>query len=231
VLDPDCGAGTVLVEALRAGRHAIGATSRSRWWRVARANVTAAKREGAGPDGMVLDAPPGAALARLAAPPRCIDLVLTTWRHTRTKEPTSLAAAGALEASSLRLRRMLTRCQPLVRPGGHVIVVAPRRHGLLVDSASRVLEVGCAAGLVPVERCIALVAELRGSRLVAPASLGRRRAAARDERSTGHPLTLAAHLEVLIFQATLPPAAAQAGQPDRPLGGIDDALVSHAIAA
>ena len=56
VLDPDCGAGTVLVEALRAGRHAVGMTG-GRGWPVARANLTAAKLAGALSDGMVLQRP------------------------------------------------------------------------------------------------------------------------------------------------------------------------------
>lgn len=56
VLDPDCGAGTVLVEAVRAGRHAIGMTG-GRWWPVARANLNAAKLAGALTDGMVLQRP------------------------------------------------------------------------------------------------------------------------------------------------------------------------------
>lgn len=56
VLDPDCGAGTVLVEAVRAGRHAVGMTG-GRWWPVARANLNAAKLAGALTDGMVLQRP------------------------------------------------------------------------------------------------------------------------------------------------------------------------------
>lgn len=58
LLDPDCGAGTVLVEALRAGRHNVGLTTSDRWWSIARANLTTTKRAGAWPDGTVLDATP-----------------------------------------------------------------------------------------------------------------------------------------------------------------------------
>lgn len=67
VLDPDCGAGTVLTEALRSGRHAIGLTGQPRWWPVARANITAAKYDGATPDGMVLNHSPASAATRPAA--------------------------------------------------------------------------------------------------------------------------------------------------------------------
>ncbi|MFE1961543.1 DNA methyltransferase [Streptomyces sp. NPDC059479] len=58
VLDPDCGSGTVLVEALRTGRHAVGLTKQKRWWPLARANISAAKHDGALTDGMVLDSAP-----------------------------------------------------------------------------------------------------------------------------------------------------------------------------
>lgn len=56
VLDPDCGAGTVLVEVVRAGRHAVGMTG-GRWWPLARANLNTAKLAGAPTDGMVLQRP------------------------------------------------------------------------------------------------------------------------------------------------------------------------------
>ena len=56
VLDPDCGAGTVVVEAVRAGRHAVGMAS-GRWWPVARGNLNAAKLAGALSDGMILQRP------------------------------------------------------------------------------------------------------------------------------------------------------------------------------
>ena len=75
VLDPQCGAGTVLVEALRSGRHAVGITEMPRWWPVARANATAAKRDGATTDGMVLDGPLDRATARLSGLTGCVGLV------------------------------------------------------------------------------------------------------------------------------------------------------------
>jgi modification methylase len=97
VLDPDCGAGTVVVEAVRGGRHVIGVAGR-RWWPTARANLNAAKTAGATADGMVLDARPPdtptssrthrrtgsqtrtATQDRTAAPSGSVDLVLTAVR-------------------------------------------------------------------------------------------------------------------------------------------------------
>ena len=64
VLDPDCGAGTTLTEALRAGRHAVGLTSDRRLWEIARTNVTAAKRAGAIGDGKRSRSQPSDLVAR-----------------------------------------------------------------------------------------------------------------------------------------------------------------------
>lgn len=58
VLDPDCGAGTVLVEALRAGQHAIDLTTNHRYRELARANPITAHRTNASPEGKVLDDAP-----------------------------------------------------------------------------------------------------------------------------------------------------------------------------
>lgn len=186
VLDPDCGAGTVLVEALRAGRHAIGITSRRSWWPVARANITAAKWSAAAVDGMVLDGPPGMAAARLAGQAGTIDLILTALRTHQ----------GAAQRQGLNL----AVCRSLLRPGGHVIVVA--RPQLTTDAAA----VARSAGLVPTDRCVALSAKLRDDRLVAPVFCSQRRAAARHFHATGWLTVLPAHYDVLIFRAPQEPA-------------------------
>ncbi|MBQ1091389.1 DNA methyltransferase [Streptomyces sp. B93] len=199
VLDPDCGAGTVLTEALRSGRHAIGLTGQRRWWPVARANVTAAKHDGAALDGMVLDTSPASAVALLAGLAGHIALVLTALR------PSTGPASGraAPEEPAARLRQALTECRPMLRPGGHVIVtVRPHWHrDQLLDLTGRALSAGREAGLVPVERCVALLAALRGDQLIVRASLAQRRGAARLERAIGHPIMLTAHHDVLVFRA------------------------------
>jgi modification methylase len=200
VLDPDCGAGTVLVEALRAGRHALGLTSRTRWWTLARANVTAAKTAGAWRDGSVLDARPKVlATVRAAGLIGRVGLVLTTLRIAPDR------ATGPdhdpVESALAELATTLLHCEPLLRSGGYVAVVAPPlRHpdGSLVDLTSPLLTAGTSAGLAPVERCIALTAGLRGNRLVTRAPLAERRAAARA-RAAGEPTALIAHHEVLVF--------------------------------
>ncbi|CAM3385569.1 DNA methyltransferase [Kibdelosporangium persicum] len=194
VLDPDCGAGTVLTAALRVDRHALGLTARTRWWPLARANVTAAKTAGAWRDGSVLDAQPKI-LATVCAAGLIgrVGLVLTT---LRTAELTSGPDFDPVESAITELATTLFYCEPLLRSGSHLIVVArPLRHsdGSLVDLTTRLVAAATSAGLALVERCIALTAGLRGSRLVIRASLTERRTA-------GPPTALTAHLEVLVFQ-------------------------------
>ena len=200
VLDPDCGAGTVLTEALRTGRHTLGLTAHNRWWALARANVTAAKAAGGYGDGSVLDARPKAlATIRAAGLAGRVGLVLTALRTTPDQCATS-PDRDPVEAAVAELGTTLVCCEPLLRSGGHIVVVArPLRHanGSLIDLPSPLIAAGTAAGLAPVERCVALTAELRGSRLVTRASLAERRAAA---RASAGPAALTAHHEVLVFQ-------------------------------
>ena len=191
VLDPDCGAGTVLNEALRSARHTVGLTAHNGWWALARANITAAKTVGSSHDGAVLNAPPNAlTTARAAGLIGRVGLVLTALRTRPDRD--------RLEAAIAQLAATFRHCEPLLGRGGHLVAVArPRRYpdGSLVDLPTPVIEAGIAAGLVPVERCVALTAGLRGSRLVTRASLAERRAAA-------GPIALTAHHEVLIFRQT-----------------------------
>ncbi|MDX8031689.1 DNA methyltransferase [Lentzea sp. BCCO 10_0856] len=197
VLDPDCGTGTVLTEALRAGRHALGLTTNNRWWTVARANLTAAKSAGAWRDGSVLDARPKVlATARAVGLTGRVGLVLTALRTT-SNNPNS-PDHDPVE-SAAQLATTLRCCEPLLRAGGHVVVIAQphrRSDGSLVDLTTQLIAAGTAAGLTPVHRCVALTAELRGDRLITRASLVERRAA----RATVSPALLAAHHEVLVFQ-------------------------------
>lgn len=202
VLDPDCGAGTTLVEALRAGRHAIGLTTHLRWWRLARANVTATKAAGAATDGMVLlHQPTTMAAAQTAGLTGRVALLLTplrpadTTRNDQTRDETYGLA---------RLRTLLRECRPLLRPGGHVVITcAPQRHPIrhdLLDLPSHILAIGAAAGLAPVARCLTLTATVRGRRVFTRATLTQRRTATRIERATGHPVALPAHRTALVFR-------------------------------
>ena len=102
----------------------------------------------------------------------------------------------------------------LLRTGGLAVVTARpwRQHGELVDLPAAVIAAGARAGLVPVARCVALLAGLRGGRLIARPSFFQldnlRRA-----RAKGQPWHLIVHEDVLIFRnPSFPgsPAAASA---------------------
>jgi hypothetical protein len=192
VLDPDCGTGTTIVEALRIGRHAIGLTTHRRW-HLARANVTAIKADGAPGDGMVLLRRPSTmTAAQTAGLTGRVDLLLTTLRPA-TSADTALS----------RLRSLLHESRPLMRPGGHVVITCPPRRNParrdLVDLPGQILTLGIVAGLAPVARCLALTADIRGRRIRTHITLTQRHTATRAARVTGHPIALPAHHTVLVF--------------------------------
>jgi hypothetical protein len=214
VVDPDCGAGTVLVEALRAGRHTVGVTTDRRHWEIARANLTAAKRGGAATDGMVLDQSPhtiarhrGEPLAGLAGR---VDLVLTTTRRTEGAHGPGRDLAG-----------VFARAVGLLHADGHLVLALARarRRGYLIDLAAAATAAAHGCGLVPVDRCVALLAAVRGDRVITHATLSQRRAADRHQRSTGHPIGLRAHQDLLVFRpaAASHTASARAAEPGRPI--------------
>lgn len=193
ILDPDCGAGTVLVEALRAGRHTVGLTTSERWWSIARANLTATKRAGAWPDASVLDAHPRMLTTpRAAGLTRRVSLVLSTLRH-HAGHPDPREADSGLS----RLAHTLTACFLLLHPDAHVIItIRRRRHrGVLQDLPSAVLAAGHTAGLIPLQRCVALTVPLRGTLLTT------QREAAPHKPRASIPISLTAHHDVLIFGA------------------------------
>lgn len=195
VLDPDCGAGTVLTESLRAGRHALGLTARKPWWTLARANVTAAKTAGAWCDGSVLEARPRMlATVRAAGLVGRVGLVLTALRVGPERD--------RVESAVGELAQTLQYCEPLLRPGGYVVIVAhPHRcsDGALADLTTPLIAAGSSAGLVLVERCIALTAEIHGDRLVTRTSAAERRVVSRA-RAAGVLQAVNAHDEVFAFQ-------------------------------
>lgn len=221
VLDPDCGAGTTLVEALRVGRHAIGLTAQPRWWHLARANVTATKVGGAPTDGMVLLRRPSTmAAAQTAGLTGRVALLLTALRPT----PSINSEEIDDETSGLaRLGALLHAYRPLVRPGGHVVITcAPQRHPTrhhLLDLASHVVALGTAAGLAPVARCLALTAGVRGQWVFTRASVAQRRATTRIAHATGHPVALPAHHTALVFRADPDAVDPALAQPIPPLLG------------
>jgi len=186
VLDPMCGIGTSLVEAVHAGRDAIGFEYEQRWATLARANLSLARDQGATGTGEVWCAD-----SRHIPPPLPdefagrVSLVLTSPPYGKANHG-QVAVAGRARhtgavakwdhrygADRANLGRRSPRIQmqgftdilkavrPLLAPGARVAVTARpyRQHGHLVDLPSAVFAAGQAAGLVPVERLVVLIAK------------------------------------------------------------------------
>lgn len=222
VLDPMCGIGTTLVEAIHAGRDAIGVEYESRWSDIADANIKHAHTQGAagragvirGDATRILSLVPGALAGQVA-------LVVTSPPYGPTVH--GLVRPGAdgvakfdnayndgTDRGNLAYRdltgladgfaQILTGCHTLLRPGGVVVVTARpwRKHGELVDLPSAVIGAGIRAGLTPVDRCVALLAAVRDGGLVARPSFFQLQAV-RKARAAGTPMHLIAHEDVLVF--------------------------------
>jgi hypothetical protein len=226
VADPMCGIGTTLVEAAYLGRSGLGIEYEERWARLAAANVAYACRHGAAGHAEVIhgDArelrgllPPGTAGTAaliVTSPPygpsihgqvkaeaRTGGGKVTKWDNSYGTDPANLASRR-LDDLLDGLAEILAASKALLRPGGiAVITTRPwRQRGELVDFPGAVLATGAAAGLVPVERCVALLAGLRDGQLIARPSFFQLRNL-REARARGKPWHLIAHEDVLIFRA------------------------------
>ncbi|MGW7381894.1 TRM11 family SAM-dependent methyltransferase [Streptomyces sp. NPDC054794] len=224
VLDPMCGIGTTLVEAIRLGRPALGTEYEPRWADLARTNVARALQS-TGRDGGQVACGDARHLTRLIDERHYgkIALVVTSppygnsvhgqVRSTRetgergvvkkdfrySHDPSNLAHVSTdrlLEAFT----EILTQCRCVLRPGGTVVVTTRpwREGGELVDLPSAVLAAGQAAGLTPAERCVALLAGIRDSRLITRPSFFQMKNV-RDARRQGIPLAVVQHEDVLVF--------------------------------
>ncbi|MCQ8835320.1 TRM11 family SAM-dependent methyltransferase [Streptomyces malaysiensis] len=233
VLDPMCGIGTTLVEAIRHHRQALGVEYETRWARIARANIAHSIRHVEQGSGRVVcgDARQltqlinadlhGKVALVVTSPPygrsahgrvHCTSetgergVVKTDYRYGR--DPHNLAHVSTDQLLD-GFSKILTQCRAVLRPGGTVVVTTRpwRTHGELIDLPSAVLATGQAAGLVPAERCVALLAGIRDGRLIARPSFFQLKNV-RDARRQGIPLHLVQHEDVLIFTRPEKPSAA-----------------------
>ena len=220
VLDPMCGIGTTLVEAVHLGRDAVGVEYEPSWANHARANLALARREGASGRGVVIT---GNALDLLSPTTRLcrpVALVLTSppygsslhdrvlehrgkpFRKARVRysaDRTNLAYVGD-DALLTSLREVLAGCRALLQPAGHVVLTARpwRRDARLIDFPGALEVAARAAGLDVVDRHVALLAALREGGLVSHASFFQRDRA-RYRRDMGIPVQIVAHEDVLIL--------------------------------
>jgi modification methylase len=222
VVDPMCGIGTTLVEAVHQGRDAIGIEYEPEWANHAEANLALAASQGAKGDGEIVCGD-GRCLASLVDPTArgLVALVLTSppygpslhgrvtttpnggvrKQHDRySTDPANLAhvgLAGLLDAMGTLLRG----AAQVLRPGGIVaMTVRPWwRDGQLVDLPGALAAVGEEAGLVLYERNVALLTALRDDTLV-PRSSFFALEQVRKARAAGVPRSVTAHEDLLVWR-------------------------------
>ncbi|GAB3436384.1 hypothetical protein GCM10027436_15280 [Actinophytocola sediminis] len=231
VLDPMCGIGTTLVEAVRLGRRAVGVEYEPHWVEVANANLRLAREQGVGgEDGIDARVFHGDARQLVTLlPPEYVGqaaLVVTSPPYgPSTHGQVSVAPGEGIQKYSHRygntldrgnlanighhrllagFTRILAALRTFLKPGGHIaITIRPwREHAELIDLPSHILACGRAAGLIPVERNVALLARAADTDLVARGSFFQRDFL-RKQREQGLPLHLIAHEDVLVFRTTL----------------------------
>jgi modification methylase len=256
VADPMCGIGTTLVEAIHLGRDGFGVEFEDRWAKIAAANIVHARRQGAtgtaeviGGDARQLRAlvPPamaGRAALVITSPPYGPNVHgqvraeqrrggggVEKYDNHYSRDPANLAHRG-LDDMLAGFTQILAGCKMLLRPGGLAVITARpwRQHGELVDLPAAVLAAGASAGLIPAARCVALLAGLRGGRLIARPSFFQLDNV-RKARRRGEPWHLIVHEDVIILRNPLfpggSPAPAAAG---RPAGALPGAPVRQAAA-
>ncbi|MBV2366002.1 TRM11 family SAM-dependent methyltransferase [Streptomonospora nanhaiensis] len=225
VLDPLCGIGTTLVEALHLGRDALGFELEPKWASIARLNLDLAHTQGAQGQGRVrtgeaartaacIDPAEAGAALLVTSPPygamthgrvrsrRDGAEALDKWAHrySTTRDRAQLAhqpIADLLDSFTA----ILTACRPLLLPGAHVVItVRPfRTQGRLIDFPGKVMAAAQKAGLEPVGRCAALLCALRQGHVVARSSFFASLETARL-RSKGIAAHIIQHEDVLILR-------------------------------
>lgn len=228
ILDPMCGVGTTLIEAIQLGRNAYGVDLEREWVDLARANVDAAVQDHPGNWGEVHqgDAANIAALLedqRLAAP---VDMVLTSPPYgavTHGQPDTSRVTGGKIRnrahrystgkpkpeslatSSTARLRAGLEAvfagCLAALKPGGYAVVTARpfTEARQLVDFPSFVIRAGITAGFDLAERRVALLSRWDGAKL-APSVTFFHLHNVRRQRAAGKRVFARAHEDVIVFR-------------------------------
>ena len=226
VLDPMCGTGTTLVEAVHLGREAIGVELEPRWVALAAANLTLARDQGASGRGLVtlgdarqlgrglldelanrvnliVTSPPyGSSLhGQVRTGPRPVEQYDNRYSRNRN----NLAELPPLRSRSGRpsfagaLAEILTGCQRLLTPGALLVVTARpyRRGGALVDLPGQLEQLAAETGYEPHDRLVALLCRQRDAELVPRASFFQMQ----QQRTGAIPrMLLIAHEDVLVFR-------------------------------
>jgi modification methylase len=230
VLDPMCGIGTTVSEATRLGRTGLGIEYEHRWAVMARRNLELATEQRATGDGHVWRAdsrhPPLDLIDTYAGQ---VDFVLTSppygkanhgqvaiegraghvgpvakWDHRYGADRANLGRRSS-KIQLAGFTDILRAIRPLLAPGARVAITARpyRQHGHLIDLPSAVFDAGRAAGLVPVERIIVLLAKYAndpedGEYLVGRPSFFQLNYV-RQARARGIPMSLICAEDLMVF--------------------------------
>ena len=223
VLDPMCGIGTTLVEAIHLDRDAIGVEYEPRWSDIADANIGHAHSMGASGRAAVVrgdathltDILPTVLHGQVALVVTSPPYGPTTHGQVRPTpgggvhksdhrygDDTGNLAYRDLPGLLDGFTHILRGCREVLRPDGIAVVTARpwRKHGQLIDLPSAVIAAGITAGFRPLERCVALLAAVRDGHLVARPSFFQLQQV-RNARSAGIPMHLIAHEDVIVLQA------------------------------
>jgi tRNA G10 N-methylase Trm11 len=229
VLDPMCGIGTTLVEAIHLDRDAIGVELEPRWAAIARGNAVVAREQGASAHALclggdarrlgrgLLDELAGQVPLILTSPPYGPSLhgqvkaghgrPVEKWDDRYSRNPGNLAhlpthaGRGGRPSFAAALTDILAGCARMLAPSGRlVLTVRPyRSNGSLVDLPGQISGLAEEAGLTFQERRVALLCALRDGKLVSRASFFQ----LNHQRHTFERTLLIAHEDVLVFTRRL----------------------------
>jgi modification methylase len=233
VLDPMCGIGTTLVEAIHAGRRAVGIELEPRWAKLARANIAHARQQGASTNARVIEGDARHASKLLAETQRGqADLIVTSPPYAcqvadvsvenlishsgpLRREDTSNYSPDRSNLGHARGNTYLTAmsevyeaCAAVLKPGGFLVLVTKdmRAGGALRNLSGDTIGLGEAAGLCYWQRIIGLLATIRESEIVMRPSFWQM-LHARRSHARGERTHVVAHEDVLVFRKPHPPAA------------------------
>lgn len=223
VLDPMCGIGTTVVEAMHLDRDGIGVEYEARWADLADANLRHTFTAAVPGRGMVVR---GDGTRLTAMLPKHlhgqVSLVVTSPPYGPTVHGHVRPGADGVAKSSHvygqadadrgnlafqsqgqlveAFTQILRGCRLLLKPGGVAVITARpyRVGGDLIDLPSAVIAAGLDAGLAPVERCVALLAGVRDGRLIGRPSFFQMQTV-RRARTAGIPMHLIVHEDVLVL--------------------------------
>lgn len=224
VMDPMCGSGTTLVEAVRSGRDGTGVDIEPKFTALAQANLTLAAAHGHTSWGQVVTGDARNVVSLLPASSHgTVSLVLTSPPYGRRthglvrtrpgervhKRDHIYGDRGAGNLAYLSWDRLLdgwrqivAGCMRMLRPGGVFVVTGRpvrRTRDDLIDLPGELFTAALSVGLEPVERCVAMLAAVRDGQLVHRASMFGLMAV-RKARADGIPLALVAHEDVYVLR-------------------------------